>query len=443
MRPLDDLKKVVYWHETEQAEPGPPLRDSVDCDVVIVGGGYAGLWTAHFLKQAEPALDIHVVEAEHSGYGASGRADGFVTPTIGKDIQALVEQFGERRTAEASAAVGRSILEIGRFLRRNKIDADWEANDYLLAATSPAQLARLAEDRALAARLTGGAAPELLGARAAQEIIGSPAITGALRTGGALINPYKLARGLARVVRGQGVVIHDRTPALRIDPGVRPTVHTPGGRITADKVVLTANAHQFTFPGFRNKVLPVWSYALVSDPLTDAQLGRIAWAGREGLVEAKTFLTCARFTADNRVLWAGGPVLYFTGRDLRRRRMNEPRAYRELLTDFRRFFPMWDDVRFRYAYGGTIDITRDFAPHFGSLPGNVLYGYGFCGNGISATHTGGKVLRDLILGKDSDFTRLLYVDRPGRKQPSFPPEPLLSAGVRGMTRLLEWREGRA
>ncbi|NJQ07287.1 FAD-dependent oxidoreductase [Streptomyces lonarensis] len=440
---MTDVKHVVYWHETEHAEPGPPLRESVDCDVCVVGGGYTGLWTAYFLKKAEPALDVHVVEAEFSGHGASGRADGFVTPTVGKDIQALVARFGEQRTADASRAVGRSILEIGRFLRRHKVDAEFEANDYLLAATTPAQLRRLEKDRALAARLSGGAGPALLGAAETRELIGSPALTGALRTGGALVNPFKLARGLARVVREAGVVIHDRTPVLRVHPGVRPTVVTPGGRVVADKVVIAANAHQFTFPPFRDQVIPVWSYALVTDPLTPAQLDRIAWEGREGLVEAKTFLTCARFTADNRVLWAGGPALYFRNRDTRRRRMNDPRAYRVLVEEFRRFFPMWDDVRFRYAYGGTVDIVRDFAPHFGQLPGNLFYGYGFCGNGISATHTGGKVLRDLVLGKDSEYARLLYVDDDSRRRQAFPPEPLLYAGVRGACRLMDWREARA
>ena len=103
-------------------------------------------------------------------------------------------------------------------------------------------------------------------------------------------------------------------------------------------------------------------------------------------------------------------------------------------------------LAFVFAFFGTISggLTGMFGGAFlGTLPGNILYGYGFCGNGISATHTGGKVLRDLVLGKDSDFTRLLYVDGPGRSQPSFPPEPLLAAGVRGVTRLMEWREGRS
>ncbi|MFE0132938.1 NAD(P)/FAD-dependent oxidoreductase [Streptomyces sp. NPDC059037] len=437
-------KHVVYWHETEQVTPGPPLRQDAECDVCIIGGGYTGLWTALFLQEAEPALDIRVVEAEHSGHGASGRADGFVTPTVGKDIRALVKEFGTRRTLQASQAVGRSILEIGRFTRRNKIDAEYEANDYLMVATDPGQLKRLREDRDLAAEIAGRAQPEIMTAAQAREVIGSPAIQGALRTGGAQVNPFKLARGLARVAKERGITIHDGTPALRVEPGVRPTVVTPGGRITADKVVVAANARQFTFRQFRGRTVPVWSYAMVSDPLTDAQLSRIDWAGREGLVEAKTMLTCARFTADNRLLWAGGTPLYFYGRDMGERRMYEPRVYRELHREFRRFFPMWHDVGFRYAYGGVIDMTRDYAPHFGSLPGgNILYGYGFCGNGIAATHTGGKVLRDLVLGKDTDWTRLLYVDDARRGQRTYPPEPLLYAGARATTRLLQWKESRA
>ncbi|MFD3919041.1 NAD(P)/FAD-dependent oxidoreductase [Streptomyces sp. NPDC058595] len=441
---MTSRKHVVYWHETEPVVPEPPLRENADCDIAIVGGGYTGLWAAHFLKEAEPALDIRVIEAEYAGYGASGRADGFVTPTIGKDIQGLVRTFGTRRSLEASQAVGRSVLEIGRFARRNKIDVEYEANDYLMVATTQAQLKRLRADRELAGTIAGREQPPLLSAAQAREVIGSPAVLGATRTGGALVNPFKLARGVARVIKERGVVIHENTPVLEVRPGVRPQVVTPGGTITADKVIVAANALQSTFQQFRNKTVPLWSYAMVSEPLTEEQLGRVDWAGREGMVEAKTFLTCARFTADNRLLWAGGPAFYFWGRDTRRRRMNDQRAYRALFEEFGRFFPMWRDLRFTYTYGGVMDITRDYAPHFGSLPGgNIFYGYGFNGNGIAATHTGGKVLRDLVLGKDSDFSRLLYVDDAQRSARAFPPEPLLYIGARATARLMEWKESRA
>ncbi|MEU5977239.1 FAD-binding oxidoreductase [Streptomyces sp. NPDC047315] len=437
-------KHVVYWHDTEQVVPGDPLRGRVDCDVCIVGGGFTGLWAAYFLKEAEPALDIRIVEAKHSGYGASGRADGFVTPTVGKDIQALVDEFGLDRALDASRAVGRSILEIGRFTRRHRVDADYEANDYLMVATSPAQVKRLEHDRELAERM-GAAQAEVLSQDATRELVGSPALLAGMRTGGALVNPFKLARGIARTVRDMGVTIHDDSPCLRVEPGIRPRVITTGGEVTADKVVLATNAHMDAFPPFRRKIAPIWTYAMISEPLTDGQLARVPWAGREGLVEAKSLLTCARLTRDNRVMFAGGPAPYYFGRDKRQRNMNRPEVYRKLYAEFLRFFPMWADVEFSYAYGGVADVVRDFAPHFGTLAGgSVLYGYGYCGNGIAATHTGGKVLRDLALGKDSDYSRLLFVDGEHRRPPrSFPPEPALYLGARAATRLMDWKDARS
>ncbi|MFE7660700.1 MULTISPECIES: NAD(P)/FAD-dependent oxidoreductase [Streptomyces] len=441
---MNAYKHVVYWHDTEKVTIEAPLRERVDCDVCIVGGGFTGLWTAYFLKEAEPALDIRIVEANHSGYGASGRADGFVTPTIGKDIQALVKEFGLQRALEASQAVGRSILEIGRFARKNRVDAEYEANDYLMVATDAAQLKRLEHDRALAERM-GAAQAEILPREESRAVIGSPAVLGSMRTGGALVNPFKLSRGIARVVREKGVTIYDNSPCLRVEPGVRPTVVTAGGQVKADKVVLATNVHMDAFPPFRRKVIPIWTYAMVSEPLSDAQLGRVNWEGREGLVEAKSLLTCARFTHGNRIMFAGGPTPYYYGRDKRQRNMNRPEVYREIHREFLRFFPMWGDVEFSYAYGGTADVVRDFAPHFGRLGGgNILYGYGYCGNGIAATHTGGKVLRDLTLGKDTDFSRLLFVDDERRKPPAaFPPDPVLFAGARAVARLMDWKDSRA
>ncbi|MEU7182077.1 MULTISPECIES: NAD(P)/FAD-dependent oxidoreductase [Streptomyces] len=441
---MNAYKHVVYWHDTEKVTIEAPLRERVDCDVCIVGGGFTGLWTAYFLKEAEPALDIRIVEANHSGYGASGRADGFVTPTIGKDIQALVKEFGLQRALEASQAVGRSILEIGRFARKNRVDAEYEANDYLMVATDAAQLKRLEHDRALAERM-GAAQAEILPREESRAVIGSPAVLGSMRTGGALVNPFKLSRGIARVVREKGVTIYDNSPCLRVEPGVRPTVVTAGGQVKADKVVLATNVHMDAFPPFRRKVIPIWTYAMVSEPLSDAQLGRVNWEGREGLVEAKSLLTCARFTHGNRIMFAGGPTPYYYGRDKRQRNMNRPEVYREIHREFLRFFPMWGDVEFSYAYGGAADVVRDFAPHFGRLGGgNILYGYGYCGNGIAATHTGGKVLRDLTLGKDTDFSRLLFVDDERRKPPAaFPPDPVLFAGARAVARLMDWKDSRA
>lgn len=438
---MSDFQHAVYWQQTESATPGPALDRDATCDVCIVGGGFTGMWTAHFLKLADPDLKVRIVEAGLAGGAASGTADGFVTPTIGKDLDGVIAAHGVRRAAAACDAVGRSILEIGRFVRRRKVDAEYEANDYLLVAVSEAQVARLRRDAELSARLGSRFEMRVMDADEARKRIDSPAVLAAVRTGGALVNPFKLARGLFRVITEQGVEVHERTTARGVErDGDGYRVRTDGGTVTAPRVVLATSAHQHRLAGFGRKVIPVWSYAMVSEPLTDRQLDRVSWPGREGLVEAKTFLNCGRFTADNRILWAGGTPRYYFGRNMRPGRMRSPAAFRELQTSFTRYFPMWRDVRFSHAYGGCVDVTRDFVPHFGTVSPGLHYGYGYCGNGIAATHMGGKVLRDLVLGNDTEYTDLPFVA--GRER-SFPPEPLLFPGVRGAGRLIDWREARA
>lgn len=438
---MSEYQYSVYWQGTESAEPGPALDEDAECDVCIVGGGFTGMWTAHFLKLADPDLKVRIVEAGLAGGGASGTADGFVTPTIGKDLEGVIDAHGVRSAAAACDAVGRSILEIGRFLRRRKVDADYEANDYLMVAVTEAQVARMRRSAALSAQLGSRFEMRVMDADEARKRIDSHAVLAAIRTGGALVNPFKLARGLHRVITEQGVVVHEQTAARVVErSGDVYRVRTDGGTLTAPRVVLATSAYQHRLPGFGKKVIPVWSYAMVSEPLTGAQLERVNWPGREGLVEAKTFLNCGRFTVDNRILWAGGTPRYYYGRDMRPDRMRNPAAFRELRASFARYFPEWRDVRFSHAYGGCVDVTRDFVPHFGAVSPGLYYGYGYCGNGIAATHMGGKVLRDLVLGEKTEYTGLPFVDG---QEPSFPPEPLLFPGVRGASRLIEWRESRA
>jgi glycine/D-amino acid oxidase-like deaminating enzyme len=178
---------------------------------------------------------------------------------------------------------------------------------------------------------------------------------------------------------------------------------------------------------------------MVTEPLDDAVAARVTWPERAGLVEARDFITAGRFTADNRILWAGGDAPYFFGRDMDDRHMSHRRVEQELRESFALFFPQWRDVRFDYAYGGCVAITRDLVPHVGALGGGIYHGYGYCGNGIATCHTAAKALRDLVLDQDSTYRNLLFVN--GR-EPRFPPEPLSFLAARGFSRLLRVRERR-
>jgi glycine/D-amino acid oxidase-like deaminating enzyme len=429
------VKHEIYWRSTEPVEYGPPLRGNVTCDVAMVGGGYTSMWTAYFLKQADPSLSIHIVEADYAGAGGSGHNDGFVTPTIGHSLHGVVKQYGHDRAKLAYSVVGRSILELNRFCRKHGVDAEFEPNGYYMVAANAAQIRRLEHDLGLIAEITGGSGQPLLTGTEARQRIGSPGIEAAFKVGGALINPHKLARGLARVVRDLGVVIHERTPATNVTRSAAGhVVTTPGGTVTADQLVLATNAYQHQFRPFRASLRPVWSYAAVTEPLTDEQLAQVHWPDREGFVEARNFIMFCRLTAGNRLLVGGGPAPYHYGRDMdESKHMANAKATTVLREILARYFPAWRNLPFSHAYGGCISMTRNLIPHVGTLESGAHYAYGYCGNGISMTHTSGKVLRDLVLGKDSAFTNLLFV---GGREPKMPVEPLAFLGARALSATL-------
>jgi glycine/D-amino acid oxidase-like deaminating enzyme len=431
-------RPAVYWRDTEPVRPGPPLAGDLRCDVAVIGAGYTGMWTAYYLKKAEPALDVQIVEADYAGSGASGHGDGFVTPTIGHSLAAVVHAYGVERAKVAYSVVGRSIVELGRFCRTHGIDAEFEPGSYLQVATSDAQRRRLETDLALIERMGASRPPDLLDRDRVREIMDSPAVLAGFLVGGALVNPHRMARGLSRVLREMGVGIHEQSPAVDVRRG--PAGHrviTPRGTVGAERLVYAANAHQHRFAPFRRMVRPYWSYAAVTEPLTDEQLAEVRWPGREGFVEARNLVLFGRLTAQNRLLIGGGPPVNHYGNDMADRHLDNPGATELLRRTLARYFPAWRDLRFTHAYGGCVDMTPDLVPHVGSLGDGSFFAHGYCGNGVATTNTVGKVLRDLVLDRRSAYTDLLFVGDQDRR---YPAEPLAFLGGRARWALLSLQD---
>lgn len=404
----------VFWQDTTPVVTTPPLEGSDRCDVCIVGGGYAGLWTAHFLEQADSSLDVRVVEAEWAGFGASGRNAGHATSALDLSLHHLVSRYGPERAGRAHHALARSVAEIGEFCRRHGVDADYERTGFLYVATNPAQRARLERDAAAAHLIGAGRRFQHVEGEPAREILGAPSIQAVLNEqDAALLNPLKLARGLADTVRRRGVRLYEHTRVRRIDTeqGLA-CVQTDRGRLHAEHVVIATNADQRPFGALRHAVRPVWGYMMASEPLSAAQRDRLRWPGRQGFIDRRNLYTCGRLTADGRVLWGGRIARHVYGRAPGMGAMHREDDFARLREAFDDFFPMWRDVAFTHRYGGWIGVTRSMLPAVGRLDGRVTYAFGWNGQGVVATHAAAQALRDLVLGRESEHTQLLFVNGP-------------------------------
>jgi glycine/D-amino acid oxidase-like deaminating enzyme len=438
-------RSSIYWWDTEAVVPGDPLSGTDRADVCIVGGGFTGLWTAYFLKLAEPSMDIAIIERSWAGSGASGHNDGYAMTVLDMSLHHLVARHGPERAAAAHEAVARSVVEIGEFCERHGVDAEYERNGFAAIALNDGQRWRLERDLEAAQRIGADGDFALFEDEAARAVIGSPALRALLKEGrGAQLNPMKLSRGLVRVVRELGVRIHERSPATSVEPG---RVETAAGAVEAPRVIVATNAYQHIFRRFRSRVVPIWSYAMVSEPLSEEQLARVRWPGREMFEDKRNFITIGRLVGgaggstaeERRILWGGRLAPYFFGNSMDRRHLRNETVFDQLRGAWREVFPAWEDVRFSHAYGGCVAITGTFLPYVGTLPGGIHYGYGYNGHGVAPSHTVGQVLRDLVLERESEHTSLVFVDQ---RESWIPPEPLRFLGTRITTALLERQDRR-
>lgn len=429
----------ILW--LESVEPRG-ATDTIDgrssADVVIVGGGFTGLWTAHHLIRRDPGLEVVVIDAHHVGDGASGRNGGFAMTLLDFSLHRFARNWGDDAAATAHRAVARSVEAIGTTVREESLDCDLEHNGLLRVATNEAQLDRLDRELDTAERLglSGFMALDHAGVQAQ---VSSPTyLAGLLEEHCAIVNPAKLCVELARVLRASGVRIVEGAAVTDLSEtreGVRVT--TPVGMIDAGSVVLATNAWTHRFGGFERATMPLYTYVVVTEPLSDAQWDSIGWAGRQGIEDERNYVHYYRPTADGRILWGGTDAVYRYGGPISPRRDRHERIRRRLEREFLLTFPQLGRVRFTHHWGGPISVTSGFVPRIGTLgDGRVHHAFGYAGHGVAPAHTAGSILADRVLGRDTD--ELCFVDR---RQPDYPPEPLTWIGAE-LTRQLLQRQDR-
>ncbi|MEU1688623.1 FAD-dependent oxidoreductase [Micromonospora sp. NPDC005707] len=443
-RALADAAPVPYWLDRpERPDPLPPLTGVHDADLLVVGGGYSGLWTALLAKEADPGLDVLVVDAGTCGWAASGRNGGFCAASLTHGLANGAERWpGEIDELER---LGRENLDaIAATVTRHGIDCDFERTGELAVAVEPYQLAGLAEDAELARRYGHDVA--LLDRDEVRAEVASPTYLGGMwdRDRVALLDPAKLAWGLRRAALDLGVRIHEHTrvTGLARDGGAlrAATVGGPDatpGAVRARQVVLATNAFPPLLRRLRAWLVPVYDYALMTEPLTPAQRDAIGWRNRQGLADTGNQFHYYRMTADGRILFGGYDAVYHYGNRMAPELEQREATFTALASHFFTTFPQLDGLRFSHRWGGVIDTCTRFCAFFGTAyEGRLAYAAGFTGLGVGATRFGARVMLDLLGGEETPLTRL---DLVRRKPLPFPPEPIRATGIH----LTRWSLARA
>ncbi len=421
-----------WWLEEALADPAfaglpaQPLEGDAEADVAIFGGGYTGLWTAWFLKERDPALDVVLLERDICGGGPSGRNGGFCDGWWGH-IADLVSTYGEADAMELLMAAGRSPAEIGAWCQANGVDAWFHHGGDLAVATSPAAEGRWADTLRAAERLGVQDEFAMLTPEQVRERCTSPMFGGGMFIAdAATVQPARLARGLRRVLLERGVRIFERTPIRRFRPGPPAQAETPTGTVRARDAVIALGAWATWWKRFHPHLTVRGSYIVITAPAPE-RLAEIHWTGGEAVRSLRASIHYIRTTPDGRIAFGLGGLQPGLATRIDHRYDYDGRMVREVAEDLRRMFPSFDDVPLEAGWGGPINVSGFTMPFFGTLPsGNVHYGLGFTGNGVGPSHLGGKILAALATQADDGFTRLGVVTRRPKR---FPPAPIRYPGM--------------
>jgi len=422
--------ELGFWWRDLGGQPPQraPLPGPTEADVAIVGAGYTGLWSAYYLKRAEPALRIVVLERERAGFGASGRNGGWVSGFFSGPPR-VYDRRGGGGHAGLQRAMFATVFEVERVIGEHAIDADFVHGGHVEVALGGAQRARQREElrEAREAGLLTDDLRELSAAALAERVRVAGALSASFSPHVGCVHPAKLLRGLAATVEELGVTIHEGTPVSAIAP--RRAV-TPAGDVSARWVVRATEGYTAGLDGLERALVPMNSSMIVTEPLGEQAWGEIGWAGREVLSDAAHVYAYLQRTADGRIAIGGRGVPYRYGSRTDGDGATAPGTIASLRAQLIAMFPAAAGAAIDHAWSGVLGVPRDWCMSVDSDPATGLaWAGGYVGEGVAAANLAGRTLRDLLLGGESELTSLSWV---GRHPPRWEPEPLRWAAIRSV-----------
>jgi len=421
-------RDVSLWFDQvaddgDRLEARAPLDGDAEADVVVVGAGLTGLWTAYYLTEADPELRVVVVEREIAGFGASGRNGGWCSALFPVSAAAIAREHGEAAAQALRAAMRDTVVEVGGVAAFEEIDCDFAYGGTITLARSAAQLERARAEADDAGQW--GDDVTLLSATQATERLGASRVLGATFTPDcARVQPARLARGLARVVEARGVTIVEGTTALRLSPRAVVTDH---GTVRARHVVRATEAWTAELPGSRRDIVPVYSLMLATEPLPADVWERIGLRRGETFADHRHLIVYGQRTADDRIAFGGRGAPYHAGSRIDPAFDRAPRVHAHLRRALDDLFPAVAGAVITHTWGGPLGIARDWQPSVGlDERTGLAWAGGYVGDGLSTTNLAGRTLADLLTGHDSALTRLPWVDH---RSPLWEPEPARWLGI--------------
>ncbi len=421
--------QVSFWYRAIGVpERRPAMPGSTDVDVAIVGGGYTGLWTAYYLKKAQPDLRIAVLEKEFAGFGASGRNGGWLSAEPPGQLRRYAKAHGWPSAVAMQQEMFASVDEVIAVAAAEGIDADIQKDGLLHVATNEAQARRML-GRVTDLRREGWGSEDLSvldaeGLRERIRVAGGKAALWSPHC--ARIQPAKLVRGLAAAVERLGVRIYEGTEVTEIRPHCAVTRH---GTVRATFVVRALEGFTASVESPR-LWLPMNSSMLVTAPLPDSAWQQVGWDGAELVGDEAHSFSYIQRTADGRIAIGGRGIPYRLGSRWDEGGETRRATLEQLTRILHQHFPVTRDVPIEHTWSGVLGVPRDWcaAVDLDRRTGLAWAG-GYVGHGVTATNLAGRTLRDLILGRDTELTRLPWVGRQVRR---WEPEPLRWLGVRGL-----------
>jgi glycine/D-amino acid oxidase-like deaminating enzyme len=428
---MKDYANYSYWLAScgDDLTPREPLDGSQRVDVAILGAGFTGLWTAYYLLQRDPSLQVAVVDKDIAGFGASGRNGGWCSAGFPVSLAELQRRYGRDTARQLHLAMIQTVDEVGSVAEVERLACDYAKGGVLRLARGPHQLPLLQQAYNTYQQMGFGEHYEILSQAAAEQRLQVAGLIGALYSPHcATIHPGKLVRGLAHVVEKRGATIYEQTAATGYIPGPKPILHTTRGDVRAEVVVLAGEAYLSQLKQLSRQLVPIYSLIVLTEPLAAEQWQQIGWSGRECVSSSKYVIDYLSKTADGRILFGGRGAPYHYASRIKDTYDRHTPTHAMLQEATREWFPAVQHDQFAHAWGGPLGVPRDWMPTMSfDRRSGIAMACGYTGQGVATANLSGRVLADLITDTTSALTSLPTV---GHQLPHWELEPLRYLAIR-------------